>query len=225
MLRLVLLWASLARAVTKDSKEEFERIYKAHLWSQAGGGSGQGSTLEYTRHTRTVLYDFILQHDVHSMVDAPCGSFHWMPALLKRLEAHGRFLEYTGYDVVSSIIEDSQKAYANVSKWNFMVSDITNKPLLHCDLIVSRDALQHLSIVQVWSVLRNFKVADPRFLLVGSYPSNTQNVDIETGEYNSINLFAPPFNLFPMQIFSEQTEDTKHLYLYTQSQIRAWSLI
>ena len=132
-----------------------------------------------------VLYSFIRENQVKSMVDAPCGSFHWMPSLLHRLNSSGHAVtDYTGLDVVDSVIAPNAAAYAGSSSVRFAVADLTKDALPKGkDLVMSRDALQHLSLEQVKAVLRAFQAADPRFLLVGSYPSTAVNVDITTGDY------------------------------------------
>jgi hypothetical protein len=217
-----LLAASAASA--EDPAQVFKSIYSRLAWGADGGGSGGGSTIQYTAQTRHVLVRFMTAKNISSLVDAPCGSFHWMPLVLSRLEHHGHHLEYFGYDVVESVIQASQSKYENASSLRFSLGDITRGPLpLSKDLILSRDALQHLSLDQVWSAFKTFKSADPKFLLVGSYPSGV-NVDIRTGDYFSVNLMREPFSLWPESVFSEETPDTKHLLLFTRDQIRSWVL-
>ena len=218
--------AQSRQLLVRDPAAEFSRIYAGKLWSAEGGGSGGGSTMEYTRGTREVLHAFLVEHKIRTMVDAPCGSFHWMPALLHRLEADGAPLTlYTGMDVVSSVIEPLAAAHVNSSSLRFEVKDLTRDALPGGqDLVMSRDALQHLSLEQVKSVLRAFKAADPLFLLVGSYPFTPLNVEIQTGDYQGVNLMAPPFSLWPMEILNEHTPDHKHLLMFTQEQIRLWMI-
>lgn len=211
-------------ATAADPKETFERIYAVQAWGPDGGGSGLGSSISYTAVTRKVLFDFIVSHDVSSIVDAPCGSFAWMPVLLERLRAHGKTVEYFGFDVVSSVIERNIALHHNDTSLHFALHDLTTDELPRGkDLILSRDALQHLSMAQVKSALAALKKAEPKFLLVGSYV-NGANADIPTGGYFSINLMQPPFSLWPHSVFSEQTPDGKHLLLYTQEQMSQWQL-
>jgi hypothetical protein len=92
------------------------------------------------------------------------------------------------------------------------------------DLILCRDALQHLTHSQVWQVLRVFQRANPMFLLIGAY-LNQSNKDIETGDFDFIDMMVAPFNLQPKSIYCEEnTDQDKHLFLYTQAQIQAWHL-
>ena len=227
---LSLLSAAVAHArslLLRDPGAEFTRIYANRLWSNEAGGSGGGSTVEYTAGARKVLYNVIKLHNVTTMVDAPCGSFFWLPTLFERLTAENTALvEYTGLDVVASVVAASTEKYAASANLHFLVADLTRDSLPSGkDLILSRDALQHLALEQVKVALRAFQKADPRLLLVGSYPSTAVNYDIETGDYNAINLMSPPFDLHPEEVYSEQTPDHKHLLLYTQEQIRKWRIL
>ena len=107
--------------------------------------------------------------------------------------------------------------------FNFAWGDITKSVLPQGkDLIHYRDALQHLSLEQVHMALKNFKSADPKYLMVTSYPAGT-NENINTGEYFDINLMREPFFLWPEYIFSENIlpRHVKHYFVYTQEMIRA----
>jgi len=229
LLHTTVLSVFALRASAADSFAVFSSIYKQNTWTKDGGGSGTGSTVSYTKRTRSVIAHVLKEHNVQTMIDAPCGSFHWMPLVFERLKAVGAGPnEYTGYDVVASVIQSVSAAHAtNVStpKLQFLVADLTTDSLPRGkDLILSRDALQHLSLAQIRAVLRNFQQADPKLLLVGSYPGTYDNVDIPTGSYFPVNVLRPPFELLPQEVFSEQTPDFKHLLLFTQAQIRAWKL-
>ena len=80
--------------------------------------------------------------------------------------------------------------------------------------------------MQIVGALRSFKRADPRFVLVGSYPQGV-NRAIVTGSYFSINLMANPFNLWPSEIYCENTGDPraiKHILVYTRQDVGGWDL-
>jgi hypothetical protein len=152
------------------------------------------------------------------MIDAPCGAMAWMPILLKRLSNEtNRTFRYFGVDVVESVVNKSIGKFQNFSgEWQFATIDFTRQQLPHgYELIFSRDALQHLPIVKVVAALRMYaSTRGARYLLVGSY-LNGQNQKIKTGDYYSIKLIDPPFNLKQyVEIFDEQMPGGKHLILY-----------
>jgi hypothetical protein len=76
-------------------------------------------------------------------------------------------VNYTGYDVVQSVIEADKKVHASNPAWQFYVADLTTVDIKQgVDLILCRDALQHLSHSKVWKVLQVFQRAKPEFLMV-----------------------------------------------------------
>lgn len=217
--KFVVLCLVLSLFQSVKAREEvasgFGNIYKNKQWGSDGGGSGSGSTIEYTAMARQLLGEFIVKNNIKSMADVPCGSFHWMHVFLK----NHTDVEYHGFDVVDLGLA---KRFEHNPKLHFTVGDVSEVPLPKVDLIFSRDALQHLSMEVIIPVLKNIQLADPKFLLVGSYPRATANLDIKIGEYFDINLLIEPFNLCPSLMFDEQSPHGKWLYLYTQKQIRNW---
>ena len=219
MLRIMLAALLLCRAHASVASV-FTSIYNNKVWTAAGGGSGAGSTIAYTIGARHILNAVVSAHNITSIADVPCGSFHWMRVFMKN---HSE-IEYTGIDVVDLGLAAQHAGDANL---HFLTGDISAVyPLPAVDLVLSRDALQHLPYDLIFGTLRNVRKADPRFFLVGSYPKAAAgNADIPIGEYFPIDLARPPFSLgAPEADYSEHTPDGKHLYLYTRAQIRAWQL-
>ena len=204
-------------------KNKFDYIYKSMLWGgnlddpETGGGSGGGSRIPITKTCRNILYNIIKKYNIKSLVDAPCGSFAWMPLLLKNITNEISDFKYYGVDVVESIINSSKMKYSNRTNWKFDVLDITSHKLPSgYDLIFSRDALQHLPLIKVADALKMISISnDSKYFLVGSYVKNGKNTNIRIGDYFSIDLTKYPFNLNNyIDIFAEMTFDQKHLVLY-----------
>ena len=166
----------------------FGGIYKNHVWGSgeaAGEGSGGGSSFEYTRGVRRILRHFIHKHNVTSMLDAPCGSFNWMPYVIKEFQG----LTYNGYDAAFDVIQRVKDSLvvsalnANSTRVHFTAADLSQFVLPNStDLIFSRDAFQHLPLVDIHAILKIFKQADPRFVMIGSYPRGV-NHRIPMGQY------------------------------------------
>lgn len=156
------------------------------------------------------------------MIDAPCGSFHWMPLVLEKIKLKNSRFRYHGVDVVEKVILKSKLKYANntADDWQFSVLDFSQKPLpAGYDLIFSRDALQHLPYEKIFDSLKTFsRSIGPRYLLVGSYVEefDGSNRNIGVGDYFSINLTKPPFNLSTyVKVFPEMNAGPKKsLILY-----------
>jgi hypothetical protein len=63
-----------------------------------------------------------------------------------------------------------------------MCLDLTKDRLPKVDLILSRDALVHLSSRDCLAALANFKSSKSQYLLMTTFPAVIKNEDILTGE-------------------------------------------
>jgi len=91
-------------------------------WGQASGGSGDGSTLDYTANVRRHLLDVLSRYNVTSMLDSSCGSMIWMPLALRQHQQEQPGFRFMGTDVVCNLTEQHKVTYANESNWQFQVS-------------------------------------------------------------------------------------------------------
>jgi hypothetical protein len=201
----------------KHIKKVFEEIYKFRKWTNSGDGSGIGSSIDYTENARNIIFKVIQKYKLNSILDAPCGSMSWMPILLKNLSILNSNFKYHGLDIVESVITKSNLKYGKENKnWLFSVYDVSEGDLpSNYDLILSRDALQHLPFQIAIKVLKSYALTkNSNYLLIGSYKSK-QNRNITIGDYYRINLMLPPFNLNNFtEIFFENDLERKHLILY-----------
>src|SRR5438445_555865 len=61
-----------------DPKQVFTNIFRRNWWNNDESRSGWGAELRRTVSIRAALPDFVQRHSVQSLLDAPCGDFHWM---------------------------------------------------------------------------------------------------------------------------------------------------
>ena len=100
-----------------------------------------------------MLLEFVvLKYNIHSITDAPCGSMHWMSKALARISESEPCLSYTGVDVARFIVSTAAEKHGNIlpGRMTFLVWDLTSAPLPAAatnELIICRDALQHLSLM------------------------------------------------------------------------------
>lgn len=175
----------------------FTGIYDGLKWGSEGEGSGSGSTLRYTAPTRNVLEMLVYRHGVTRFLDAPCGSAHWWPPLLARLRRFVPCFEYRGLDVVASVVEGNTAKFKGDPLTSFARADLSTAELPHgYDMSLTRDALQHLPLLDAIDVIAGIARAAPRLALFGSYLSAPgPNRDIRAGDYFLINLLKPPFSM------------------------------
>lgn len=204
----------------------FNEIYNKNLWEKHGlgygGGSGWGSSINFTKQTRDIIFKVINKYKIKSMIDAPCGSMVWMEQLLNNLTKLNVKFKYLGIDVVDSILNEAKLKFRN-KNIQFLSADFTQLAIddeYKYEIIFSRDGLQHLPLVKIVDSLRVFaQVKGAKYLLVSSYLNNMMNKNIRVGDYFPINLTRHPFNLTGyVSVFEEMkakvVTDQKYLLLY-----------
>ena len=186
---------TVAESQGDSASSTFQDIYDLAAWGADGQGSGTGSSMEYTVGVRNILASILSNSSlgIKRMVDAPCGSFLWMPAVLSSFPQ----ISYTGLDVACRVIESNVLSRRYDYNAQFYCTDVCHEDLpKDNDLLFSRDALQHLPLDYTFSFLANVKKSGTKYLAVGSYPgSSSPNADIQLGGYFLIDLAQPPFNL------------------------------
>lgn len=160
-------------------KDVFQKIYQMNYWENDESVSGHGSDLASTQTIRKILPDVFKKFHVKSVLDIPCGDFHWFKEM--KLDIY-----YIGADIVPELIADNFKY--NDKNHLFMMLDITEEMLPRADLILCRDLLGHFSNHDVQLALRNIKRSGAKYLLATTFPTRENPGDIKTGEWRPINL-------------------------------------
>jgi hypothetical protein len=177
----------------------FTGSYKKRLAQGQGSLSGPGSTLLTTWVVRQELPLLLQRINARSLLDAPCGDFHWMKETTLDLD------RYIGADIVPDLISLNQERYSN-PKREFLTLNIAKDDLPTVDLIFCRDCLVHLSFSDAIAALRNFKRSGSRNLLTTTFPGVIRNRDIITGDWRPINLERRPFGLpKPIELIEEKS--------------------
>lgn len=104
-----------------DLPTRFEYIFKNNLWGSEESRSGPGSTMIETRTLRQEIVTLLHDIDATSMLDIPCGDFHW----LNQVDLG---VSYIGADIVPAIAESNQQKYAAPNR-RFLCLDATASPL------------------------------------------------------------------------------------------------
>ena len=191
--------------------EAFSNIYSKQLWGgdKVGGGSGGGSIEACAVTAREVLRQLVFKYSLTSLLDAPCGGVYnsWMRHTISKLKSDLSCFQYMGIDAVASVVQRNSEFFAREDFVHFETADLSSaatKLPRGFDLILSRDALQHLNYKNIAGAWRSYCTSAARFILVGSYLHPGSNKLISTGETFPINLLLPPFSLpRPLEIFTE----------------------
>ena len=209
----------LERFILKGSLERrFSYIYKLNFWNNLESASGGGSTKNVTTNLRARLPNLLVNFQVKTLCDAPCGDFTWMREIITNLD-----IKYTGVDIVPDLI-DKLKPFANDQIY-FEHGDIRSFDFNGFDLILVRDCLFHFSYEDIDLFLKNLSKCDYKYLLTTSYypDFDFENKDIATGDFRRIDLLSPPFN-FPHKFINEvadwaEPESRRYLYLWEKNQV------
>jgi hypothetical protein len=158
--------------------------------------SGSGSTLGATAELRRALPRLLARHGIASLLDAPCGDFHWA------CEVAWGEVRYVGVDIVADIVAENRRRHA-ARRRRFARADIVQDPLPAAAAILCRDCLPHLSVEDIGRALGNFRRTGARLLITTTAPHVAANRPIPTGYYRPLNLqiapfhFPPPIELLP----------------------------
>ena len=183
--------------------EVFTKIYKSNHWTSIESISGKGSEINQTSNLINELNKLIIDFNITSILDIPCGDFNWMQKV--NLEN----INYLGADIVEELINQNKFKYEQSEKLKFCVLNLISDPLPKCDLIIVRDCLVHLSNVDIKNAVQNIKLSGAKYLLSTTFVNHKRNHDIVTGNWRAINLQEKPYNFsIPVLIINENcTED------------------
>jgi hypothetical protein len=200
----------LVQRSLQGERAAMETLFTEFFWRNHWGGaesvSGRGSSLEMTAEIRARLPMLVADLGVRSLLDAPCGDFHWLGQVDLRLE------RYIGVDVVPELIRRNWERHGAAGR-EFRVADITRDPLPEVDLILCRDCLGHLTFEQIRAVLRNFRRSGARWLLVTTFTEPRPNREIATGDWRTLNFALPPFGFPPPQrVVTEKCTENGGIY-------------
>jgi hypothetical protein len=174
---------------TDSPKQVFSNIFARNWWNNAESRSGWGAELQRTVSIRAELPKFVLHHSVQSLLDAPCGDFHWM----RHVHWPSGF-RYVGGDIVHDLIIENRRKYPDV---DFLELDVLCDSLPDVDAWLARDLMIHFPNEAVRTAINQFRKSTVRYLLATTYPNARQNSDIRYGQVRHLNLCAPPFSLPP----------------------------
>jgi hypothetical protein len=179
-------------------QERFDLLHRLGIYHHPDSVSGAAATLEETASLRDALPRLVEERSIGSVLDIPCGDFHWMQHVALDVD-------YTGADIVGDIVVENQKRHGG-NRRRFVVLDATRDALPRVDLILCRDLLIHLSTKDCWAALANFAASGSRFLLTSHFENRSSNPEIVSGDFRPVNLCRPPFNFpQPLEIINERS--------------------
>lgn len=191
----------LQQRIRQDNRLSFYAIQEA-AWSDVWDrfhSNGPGSTIEATIPARDWLNRIIVEYNVTSVLDAPCGNMLWM----QHVNLEG--VDYTGWDVHPGQIAANQERFPDMKFERRNLLTIKTKSLPDVDLIWIRDFFLHIPVEYVSKLLDKIKSSNIKYLAVTSHPHAdnfrelpTEGHDDRPGYWSrGLNMEAEPFNLGP----------------------------
>ncbi|HZZ44093.1 MAG TPA: class I SAM-dependent methyltransferase [Tepidisphaeraceae bacterium] len=195
----------------RSAPDRFTLAYHANGFRGTESVSGPGSDLEQTAILRTVIPRLLKSLYVRTMLDCPCGDFHWMKLVDLPVE------KYIGGDVVAELAAENQKQFGSAQR-EFRQINLLNDPLPEADILLCRDCLVHLTTREIGQAIQNIRRSPITFLLTTTFPATTANRELESThgakpKWRPLNLQLPPFNFpAPLEIINEHCTEKNGRY-------------
>jgi len=194
------------RSPCKRVEGVFTKFYHKNFWGGQASLSGTGSDDEQTRVVAERLPDVFRRFEIKRLLDIPCGDFHWM----SRVDLGE--IQYIGADIVRPIIDNNCKRYGRPGR-KFLHLNLISDILPEADLIFCRDCLVHLSYADIVLALKNVHRSGARYFATTTFPSRTENRDIQTGDWRVLNFQAAPFLLpEPLEVINKECTEVGGIY-------------
>ncbi|SFM28447.1 hypothetical protein SAMN03159341_12422 [Paenibacillus sp. 1_12] len=188
-------------------KEIFSSIFHNNLWGGTESVSGPGSSIHESARLIHYLPLLIELFEIRTMLDAPCGDFHWMQHVPLSLDS------YYGVDIVSEIIEQNIQKYKK-EPIQFFEKNIVQDDLPTSDLILCRDALVHFDNEHIFETLKNFARSKSTYLLTTHFPHIKENTNITVGNWRPLHYGLPPFSFGPPLLMIKESTQIKTMALW-----------
>lgn len=182
------------RNAVTHGRLDFQSIYRDNGFGATESRSGAGSTRFQTRIIRRELPVLLQQLGARSLLDIPCGDFHWM----SELALTG--IDYTGADVVQDMVDANQRRYGSAGR-AFVRLDLVVGPLPPCDVVFCRDCLVHLPFEDALSAIATLCDSPCEWLLTTTFTRSDPNRELDDDGWRPLNLTLPPFNFPPPERF------------------------
>lgn len=197
-----------------DLETVFDSIYESGRWGRAGsyqGTSGSGSNARNSEVYLDFLQNFLREKGIGSVVDAGCGDWQFS----RLIDWGGTF--YLGYDASRIVIEQNWKTFAN-DNVRFIHGNFLNMDLPPADLLIIKDVLQHLGNENIHRAVQQFGKFKYVIIVndIDPHTLTALNVDINDGDYRTLDITAEPFNVKGRQVLTyalPYSDEVKHVIL------------
>jgi 2-polyprenyl-3-methyl-5-hydroxy-6-metoxy-1,4-benzoquinol methylase len=200
----------------KSTQEVFTSIYESNVWKGQDSVSGRGSDDDQTKAISLAIPHIVAQLKIQSMLDIPCGDFHWM----KNVDLKN--VNYTGADIVEDLVRKNNASFRS-DGIEFQHLNLIAGPLPKFDLIFCRDCLVHFSFSDIKGALSSIAKSGSTYLATTSFNARETNEDIVTGNWRPLNLRKAPFN-FPAPLMEIDEKCTEGNNQFSDKTMSVWKI-
>ncbi|RAO67043.1 uncharacterized protein BHQ10_003055 [Talaromyces amestolkiae] len=199
---------------------DFNQIYNDNTWGSSESRSGRGSELAQTQHIRGALPSLLAELGVSSLLDVPCGDFHWMQHV--DLGA----IKYIGGDIVEDIITENQRTFKSRKNVSFKTIDILKDELPKADAVLCRDLFVHFTLDDALRGIANVCRSGATYLIATTFTDRLTNSEtLLLDMWRPLNMVQPPFNFpSPVAVINEQCTDMDFGLDYSDKCLGVWRI-
>ncbi|MCS5712448.1 glycosyltransferase [Candidatus Berkiella aquae] len=208
--------ASIDHLKEMNLADKFSTVYENNLFGGNISRSGEGSDLVQTATIREAIPKLLVEFNISSMLDAPCGDWYWMRNIVLNIP------QYIGVDIVDALIKKNQTLYSR-DNVQFKCVNLVKDSIPQAELIFSRDCFVHLAYQDIFAILHQFKASGAKYLLTTTFVDRQHNDDLGEGFWRPLNLQLAPFNFpEPVRIINENC--TEENGAFNDKSLALWKL-
>lgn len=189
----------------------FQKIYQNHVWqglSKSGPGSDPHKSMPYLQALQRLINDSNL--NIRTIIDLGCGDWSLSSRIKWEVDS------YIGVEIVPELVNHLNQNFS-ANHISFLCADFIEDKLPTADLLIIKDALQHLPNN---SILKFLNQVLPKYRLALITNVGIFNSNIQTGDWRPIRLLEDPFSLKAKELLfydlriARRTIDRKQVLLW-----------
>ena len=189
-----------------STEEKWNRLYERKITLRPEDGPlwMRGDPNKNTTILRGRLPGILKELEIKTFVDIGCGDFLWLSKL------DWSDIKYTGLEIVQGLVDRNRKLFPD---FHFEKCNVINEVPPSADMIFMRSVLIHTSYPEAFSIFKNIKLSESKYLMVSTAVKKMVNYQPVCLMLQHQNLMRPPFDLPKPIIIIKEAEHTVDNYM------------